>query len=790
MISLLLESVCRSLLVGVVVWGGLRALRVRNVVAQKSAWGMVLVAALLMPVLMPWAATWKLFPRTGLIVTADPQTLLQELQARIQSKAAPAPARKPAVVTAPPAETPHAVKTTAPSQVMDVPRSSSAASQVQDSDRPSSSGKESSASGGASVISDEPSPDQYVPVASTPAQQPHSYALEISAADLVLISYLGVVILFLLRLAYGLCGALRLWYTARPIASVDFAAPLRLRVSRAIASPVTIGSGVVLPETFKTWDSEKLRIVLAHERSHVQQGDFYLQILAGLYAAFTWFSPLGWWIKNRLSELAEAISDRAGLEQAVSPASYAQVLLEFAALPRPTNIGVAMARRGTLSRRIERLLNPSALRQEFSGSRSRLFAALLLVPAALFTATALIHVQAAGAITDASTALFAQQSPAAPAAAQAPAPASAPQAEETPAPEDAPTPDEAPNPNPVVVVAPAPVAVPNPAPVVVPVPPIPAVNVDPQVVVVPNVNVEVPAAPRMVAIAPVPPMPAMNIRVVTPRKSFHFAFIGGQEHQTFPFDRTLSVSGNPQLFVATGSGNIHIRPGTGSQIVVHGSVEVSHEGSVDEAKQIAANPPIEQDGNTIHIGQQHDHEHDHWHGISINYEIEAPASTVLVASSGSGDITDDGVGQNSKLETGSGNITATRLEGSSILETGSGNITAAQTGQGDVKAETGSGDIEIKDVHGSFRAQTGSGDIKANGTPSADWNLQTGSGNVELWTNNAGMTLEASTGSGEVSTEHAMMTQGSFNTHHIRGTLNGGGPTVKVQTGSGDVHIH
>ena len=56
---------------------------------------MVLFAALLMPVLMPWAANWKWFTSTGLVVTADPQTLLQELQARIQSKTAPAPVRKP-----------------------------------------------------------------------------------------------------------------------------------------------------------------------------------------------------------------------------------------------------------------------------------------------------------------------------------------------------------------------------------------------------------------------------------------------------------------------------------------------------------------------------------------------------------------------------------------------------------------------------------------------------------------------------------------------------------------------
>ena len=35
-------------------------------------------------------------------------------------------------------------------------------------------------------------------------------------------------------------------------------------------------------------------------------------------AALFWFSPLGWWLKRKLSDLGEAISDRAGLEEAAS----------------------------------------------------------------------------------------------------------------------------------------------------------------------------------------------------------------------------------------------------------------------------------------------------------------------------------------------------------------------------------------------------------------------------------------------------------------------------------------
>ena len=168
-----------------------------------------------------------------------------------------------------------------------------------------------------------------------------------------------------------------LWLTATPLTAHEVSgipAWLRLRASTRVSSPLAVGSAILLPADFETWDNEKLRIVLAHERSHIRQGDFYLQLLAGLYAALVWFSPLGWWLKRELADLAEAISDHAGIKEAQSHTSYAQILLEFAAAPRPTALGVAMARSGSLARRIERLLNDHAFRQSFADGRRALLA--------------------------------------------------------------------------------------------------------------------------------------------------------------------------------------------------------------------------------------------------------------------------------------------------------------------------------------------------------------------------------------------------------------------------------
>jgi beta-lactamase regulating signal transducer with metallopeptidase domain len=66
-----------------------------------------------------------------------------------------------------------------------------------------------------------------------------------------------------------------------------------VRSSSDVSTPFTLGFGIVLPSSFNEWDSTKLHIVLAHERSHILQGDFYLQLLAKLHAAIFWFIQ-GW----------------------------------------------------------------------------------------------------------------------------------------------------------------------------------------------------------------------------------------------------------------------------------------------------------------------------------------------------------------------------------------------------------------------------------------------------------------------------------------------------------------
>jgi len=397
MISLWIEAAFRSILVAAVVWTGLRALRVRNVVAQKAVWALVLVSTLLMPLLVPLTARLQLLPAVATV------TLPFHLWTEHRTPAPTAQVAERVQVSAPVAAYELGSRDiVAQASIANLPSASRNAQPVErkaptarfNTVLTSSQAPPETPKGSPALI--RPSIDSSATVSGNPEPAPRGYRLEL--ARLALGLYLSIAAVLLLRLVLGFSAAMALWLRAQPV-SADvgsrFPAGLALRCSAKVSAPVTIGSGVLLPADYARWDAEKLRIVVAHESSHVRQGDFYLQMLAGLYAALVWVSPLGWWLKRKLSDLSEAISDRAGLEQAASPSMYARILLEFAALPRPTPTGVAMARTSNLSHRIERLLNESSFRQAFAGGRRRALVALLLVPASLFAATVFVRVDAA-----------------------------------------------------------------------------------------------------------------------------------------------------------------------------------------------------------------------------------------------------------------------------------------------------------------------------------------------------------------------------------------------------------
>jgi beta-lactamase regulating signal transducer with metallopeptidase domain len=377
MTAMMIEAALRALVFAVAVGLALRLFQVSNVPAQKAAWSLVLIASVTMPFVM-----------RSQTVTRWSQQLGWAVPIPASRSAAPPAAMEPALAGVAPVAPATEGRNVDPREAM-VARSPIAISAAVDDTPAALSSHAESVPGGTKL--------HWPPT-----------------GRMIAMIYMSIAGALLIRLLWGLGVAVRLWITADLVSPLIAPEP-NVRSSARIPSPVTIGSGIVLPANYAEWDRKKLRMVLAHERSHVRQLDFYLQLLAGVYTTVFWFSPLGWWLKRTLSSLGEAIGDRAGMDAAASRSGYAAILLEFAAMPHKALPGVAMARHGNLSRRIERLLNEHLFQRAFAEGRQRAIASLLLIPMALFGATALIRVPGASA----------QEVPSAPAVVPKPAPAPA-----------------------------------------------------------------------------------------------------------------------------------------------------------------------------------------------------------------------------------------------------------------------------------------------------------------------------------------------------------------------------
>ncbi|MBM3789798.1 MAG: DUF4097 domain-containing protein [Acidobacteria bacterium] len=298
------------------------------------------------------------------------------------------------------------------------------------------------------------------------------------------------------------------------------------------------------------------------------------------------------------------------------------------------------------------------------------------------------------------------------------------------------------------------------------------------------------------------------------------------------FERTLSVTGSVDLHVSTGAGKIEVRAGNSGMVLVYGFIKARDDrraGAQEKVRYLEANPPIEQNGNSIRIGRIP--EEAYRNNISINYELIVPAETRLraetgsgsqrindirgpvnantgsgsiamfgigaavTARTGSGSIELDAVAGRVEASTGSGSIRAERVQGAIRAGTGSGSITLEQTmpersEAADVEASTGSGSIRISGAFGPLAASTGSGGITATGNPGGDWKLHSSSGDVTLYLNrDAAFDLYAHSSSGRMTLDHPLTVMGTISRHELRGKVRGGGNLVDVRTSSGRIVI-
>jgi Putative adhesin len=243
------------------------------------------------------------------------------------------------------------------------------------------------------------------------------------------------------------------------------------------------------------------------------------------------------------------------------------------------------------------------------------------------------------------------------------------------------------------------------------------------------------------------------------------------------FDKTLNVSGMIDLDVSTGSGSIVIRQGTGGRVEIHGQVRASNNGfqsdrdAENAVRRIESSPPIEQSGQSIRIGRIPDRETEQH--VSVSYEIVTPAQSNVVAHSGSGSLSIEGMSGRVNAGTGSGGITLRNING-------------------DLQANTGSGSIHATGLRGGLRMTTGSGAIQAEGEQTAPWELQTGSGGIDIHLpKTASFDLAAHTGSGNVTVDFPLTISGRIdaNRRSVGGKVGTGQYPLSARTGSGHIRI-
>lgn len=243
----------------------------------------------------------------------------------------------------------------------------------------------------------------FQPAVPAAAAAPHSLPLLVSksvelamvsgAASLPAISisqilrslYVVMALFQLARLATGLILTARLYRKAQPL-SECWARGRAIRASAAINGPISFGRCILLPIDYAAWSRTKLDAVLAHEESHIERGDFFIQLLAALYRAIFWFSPFAWWLQAKLCALGEAASDEAAIQRLNDPMTYAEILVDVSRRAGSLAVPVAMAKGPDISWRVDRILGGS--QQQRLGMAARLAAVAAILPVTLAVAGA------------------------------------------------------------------------------------------------------------------------------------------------------------------------------------------------------------------------------------------------------------------------------------------------------------------------------------------------------------------------------------------------------------------
>ena len=214
------------------------------------------------------------------------------------------------------------------------------------------------------------------------------------------------------------------------------------------------------------------------------------------------------------------------------------------------------------------------------------------------------------------------------------------------------------------------------------------------------------------------------------------------------FDRTYTVNGPIRLDLANASGSIRITGSTDNRVHVHGEIRARSFLFNDpdkQAREISANPPIEQRPDVIRIGK----ELSKFKAAAIDYTIEVPRNTEVTTTVASGAQTISDVQGPVRVETMSGSVAVSKVDRSVQISSASGSITVQDLGD-DFRANSASGGISATNIKGDIRVHAASGSMNIT-KPGARVEASTMSGSVDVL--GAGNDVTASSVSGRVTVQ-------------------------------------
>ena len=263
-------------------------------------------------------------------------------------------------------------------------------------------------------------------------------------------------------------------------------------------------------------------------------------------------------------------------------------------------------------------------------------------------------------------------------------------------------------------------------------------------------------------------------------------------------EKRFSVTGTPQVELATFDGSIEVRGWDKPEVLVEVEKRGTDQAAVDRIQVKAT-----QSGDTITVeipkpsgaaahvifGQS----------PSASLIVSVPMQSMLKLESGDGSVTVKRVNGRVNIRTGDGSVHVAEAKGDLVVHTGDGAIQATEI-DGHADVETKDGSITIDGVLRGVRAESGDGAIaltaRKGSVMDADWAITTGDGSIQVRVPEGfGAQIDAESGDGSVkidslggqSDEHA--SSGKRDHSSARGTIGGGGKLLKLRSGDGSISL-